>query len=154
MKILKQYLDLDIKEGWLAERSSASIIIGECYFNLNDFKNANKYFMNAFDISQGWREPLIKAARLCQKTDEFRKGIALAHASLGLESIDGFSEDTRNYTVVPVEILYWGYYWTGKKEIAKKYRKLCLDIEPNNSKYNEDAKFFKDIKDIDEVKVL
>ena len=154
IKILKQYLDLDIKEGWLVERSSASIIIGECYLNLNDFKNANKYFMNAFDISQGWREPLIKAARLCQKTDEFRKGIALAHACLGLESTDGFSEDIRNYTVVPFEILYWGYYWIGKKELAKKYWKLCLDIEPNNSKYIEDAKFFKDIKDVDEVKVL
>lgn len=154
MNVLKQYLDSDIKMGWDVERSSASIIIGECYLNMNDLKNANKYFMNAFDIYQGWREPLIKAARLCQKTDEFRKGIALAHACLGLESVDGFSEDTRNYTTVPFEILYWGYFWTNKKELAKKYWKLCIELEPENSKYVEDAKFFKDIKDIDEVKII
>jgi len=147
INILKQYLELGVNEGWLVERSSASVIIGDCYLNLNDRKEAYKFYLNAFNIYQGWREPLIKCGRLCQKTDEFRKGIALAMASLGVDSVDGFAEDIRNYTTVPYEILYWGYFWIGKKELAKKYWKMCIEMEPDNDKYVNDGKFFSSISD-------
>lgn len=143
MSILEKYLDKPNKDVWRPEKSSAAILIGECYERLNNFEKANEYYLKAIDIYSAWREPYIRIARLCQRTDDFHKGAAFAMAALSIDkSGSGFAEHLRSYTVVPFEILYWAYYWTPNMELSKKYWEVCYNVEPDYHKYKHDKKYF------------
>ena len=129
---------------WVPERSSAFCFIGNCYENMGVqyYQDAFQAYNDAFVSFNGWREPLLKAARLCQRTDEFQRGLCYAIASLSIQRISAFAEPTSNYLGLPHEIIYWGYHFTGRNVEASSHWKIAKTLEPEHEKYIGDAQYF------------
>jgi glycosyltransferase involved in cell wall biosynthesis len=142
IKMLERYVNRP--DCWVPERSSAYCLIGSCYENLgsNYYNDAFNAYNLGFVSFNGWREPLLKAARLCQRTDEFQRGLCYAIASLSINRISEFAEPVCNYRGLPHEIIYWGYYFTGRHKEASSHWKIAFTLEPNHEKYLHDKQFF------------
>jgi glycosyltransferase involved in cell wall biosynthesis len=142
IKMLTKYVNQ--KDCWIPERSSAYCLIGNCYEHMGKeyYGEAFKAYNDAFISFNGWREPLLKAGRLCQRTDEFQRGLCYAMASLSINRISAFAEPSCNYLGLPHEIAYWGYYFTKRNREACTHWKIAYTLEPNNEKYINDAQYF------------
>ncbi len=142
IKMLERYVNRP--DCWIPERSSAYCLIGSCYEHLGSeyYNDAFNAYNLAFVSFNGWREPLLKAARLCQRTDEFQRGLCYAIASLSINRISEFAEPLCNYGGLPHEIIYWGYYFTGRHKEASSHWKIAITLEPNHEKYLHDTQFF------------
>ncbi len=142
IKMLLKYVNQ--KDCWIPERSSAYCLIGNCFEHMGKdyYSDAFKAYNDAFISFNGWREPLLKAARLCQRTDEFQRGLCYAMASLSINRISAFAEPSCNYLGLPHEIAYWGYHFTGRSQEACTHWKIAQTLEPTHEKYNNDAQFF------------
>ena len=142
IKMLRTYVSQ--KDAWIPEKSSGYCLIGQCYENLNDLTNASYAYNDAFITYNGWREPLLKMGRLCQRTDEFQRGLCYAMAALSIERKSAFAEPMCNYMGLPHEIAYWGYHFTGRRKEACMHWKLAFTAEPTHEKYINDEKYFKE----------
>lgn len=142
IKMLTKYVHQ--KDCWIPERSSAYCLIGNCYEQLgkNEYVNAFKAYNDGFIAFNGWREPLLKMARLSQRTDEFQRGLCYAMASLSVNRISAFAEPSCNYLGLPHEIAYWGYFFTKREREACTHWKIAITLEPNHEKYKNDAQYF------------
>ncbi len=142
IQMLTKYVNQ--KDCWIPERSSAYCLIGNCYEQLGKpyFQDAFQAYNNGFIAFNGWREPLLKMARLCQRTDEFQRGLCYAMASLSVNRISAFAEPSCNYLGLPHEIAYWGYYFTKREREACTHWKIAKTLEPNHEKYVNDAQYF------------
>lgn len=142
IKMLTKYVQQ--KDCWIPERSSAYCLIGNCYEQLGKDKyvNAFKAYNDGFIAFNGWREPLLKMARLCQRTDEFQRGLCYAMASLSVNRISAFAEPSCNYLGLPHEIAYWGYFFTKREPEACTHWKIAITLEPNHEKYKNDSQYF------------
>jgi glycosyltransferase involved in cell wall biosynthesis len=153
IKMLQRYVNRP--DCWIPERSSAYCLIGSCYENLGSehYKDAFMAYNDGFISFNGWREPLLKAARLCQRTDEFQRGLCYAIASLSINRISEFAEPICNYKGLAHEIIYWGYYFTGRHKEASTHWKIAITLEPNHEKYLHDKQFFDKPELFDELTI-
>lgn len=142
IKMLMKYVNRP--DCWIPERSSAYCLIGSCYEHMGKeyFKDAFKAYNDGFISFNGWREPLLKMARLCQRSDEFQRGLCYTMASLSVERISAFAEPSCNYLGLPHEIAYWGYFFTKREREACTHWKIAFTLEPNHPKYIGDAQYF------------
>ncbi len=142
IRMLQKYIQRP--DCWVPERSSAYCLIGACYEQMGRdyFPQAFQSYNDAFIAFNGWREPLLKMARLCQRTDEFQRGLCYAMASLSVKRISAFAEPMANYLGLPHEIAYWGYHFTGRSKEACTHWKIAISLEPEHEKYKHDAQFF------------
>jgi glycosyltransferase involved in cell wall biosynthesis len=144
IKMLNKYVERP--DCWIPERSSAYCLIGNCYENLSPnkeyFNHAFKAYNDAFIAFNGWREPLLKMARLTQRTDEFQRGLCYSMAALSINRVSAFAEPMQNYLGLPHEIAYWGFHFTGRNREACSHWKVAITLEPNHQKYNNDSRFF------------
>ena len=142
IKMLTKYVNQ--KDCWIPERSSGYCLIGNCYEQLGKdyYGEAFKAYNDAFIAFNGWREPLLKMGRLCQRTDEFQRGLCYAMASLSINRISAFAESSCNYLGLPHEIAYWGYFFTKREREACTHWKIAITLEPKHEKYNNDAQYF------------
>lgn len=151
IKMLRKYIDRP--DCWVPERSSAYCLIGNCYESLGKeyYNDAFKAYNDGFIAFNGWRDPLLKMARLCQRTDEFQRGLCYATAALSIKRMSAFAEPTCNYLGLPHEIIYWGYHFTGRQREASTHWKIAATLEPNHEKYVNDAQFFDKPELFDEI---
>ena len=138
---------------WIPERSSAYCLIGNCYENMGKeyYIQAFQSYNDGFVAFNGWREPLLKMARLCQRTDEFQRGLCYAMAALSVKRISAFAEPMCNYLGLPHEVAYWGYHFTGRAREASTHWKIAITLEPNHEKYKHDAQYFDKPELFDEI---
>ncbi len=153
IKMLLKYVNQ--KDCWVPERSSAYCLIGNCFEHMGKdyYGDAFKAYNDAFIAFNGWREPLLKAARLCQRTDEFQRGLCYAMAALSINRISAFAEPSCNYLGLPHEIAYWGYHFTGRIHEACTHWKIAQTLEPTHEKYVNDAQFFDKPEIFDTIKL-
>lgn len=149
IKMLTKYVHQ--KDCWIPERSSGYCLIGNCYEHLGKdyYSEAFKAYNDAFIAFNGWREPLLKAARLCQRTDEFQRGLCYAMASLSINRISAFAEPSCNYLGLPHEIAYWGYFFTKREREASTHWKIAITLEPCHEKYVNDTQYFNKLEMFD-----
>ncbi len=142
IQMLTKYVNQ--KDCWIPERSSAYCLIGNCYEQLGKpyFQDAFKAYNDGFIAFNGWREPLLKMGRLCQRTDEFQRGLCYAMAGLSVNRISAFAEPSCNYLGLPHEIAYWGYFFTKREREACTHWKIAFTLEPTHEKYVNDAQYF------------
>ncbi len=142
IKMLTKYVNRP--DCWVPERSSGYCLIGACYEYLgkDHFPAAFESYNKGFIAFNGWREPLLKMARLCQRTDEFQRGLCYATAALAVRRMSAFAEPSCNYLGLPHEIAYWGYHFTGREKEACTHWKIASLMEPMHDKYQHDAQFF------------
>jgi glycosyltransferase involved in cell wall biosynthesis len=140
IKMLRKYTGQT--DAWIPEKSSGFCLIAQAYENMGDFSSAFQAYNDAFITFNGWREPLLKMGRLCQRTDEFQRGLCYAVAALSIERKSAFAEPVGNYLGLPHEIAYWGYHFTGRRKEACMHWRLAIAAEPTHDKYNHDRQFF------------
>ncbi len=151
IQMLRKYVERP--DCWVPERSSGYCLIGNCYENMGRtyYADAFKAYNDGFIAFNGWREPLLKMARLCQRTDEFQRGLCYAMAALSIKRISAFAEPICNYLGLPHEIAYWGYHFTGRHREASTHWKIAITLEPNHEKYIHDAQFFDKAELFDQI---
>ena len=140
IQMLRKYVSQ--KDAWIPEKSSGFCLIAQAYENMEDFQSAFQAYNDAFITFNGWREPLLRMGRLCQRTDEFQRGLCYATAALSIERKSAFAEPVANYLGLPHEIAYWGYHFTGRRREACMHWRLAVEAEPDHEKYNHDRQFF------------
>lgn len=153
IKMLLKYVSQ--KDCWVPERSSAYCLIGNCFEHMGKeyYGDAFKAYNDAFISFNGWREPLLKASRLCQRTDEFQRGLCYAMSALSINRISAFAEPSCNYLGLPHEIAYWGYHFTGRTSEASTHWKIAKTLEPTHEKYINDTQFFDKQEIIDNIRL-
>jgi glycosyltransferase involved in cell wall biosynthesis len=151
IKMLRKYIDRP--DCWIPERSSAYCLIGNCYENMGReyYQEAFRAYNDGFIAFNGWREPLLRMARLCQRTDEFQRGLCYTMASLSINRMSAFAEPMCNYMGLPHEIAYWGYHFTGRHKEASTHWKIAITLEPHHEKYINDTQYFDKPQLFDEI---
>jgi glycosyltransferase involved in cell wall biosynthesis len=127
---------------WQPEKARSMVFIGDCYQFLGDMKSALAWWHRSFDAFAS-REPLIRLADHYFHMKDYTKTAAYAAAATAVPKPDAYFVQNDHYGAYPYHLLYWAHYWMGEKGMAKHYLDACLQIEPNNAKFQADkAAFF------------
>ena len=127
---------------WPTEQSQSYCYMGDCYGQLNDVRHQLQCYATAFWVEGGRREPLLRAARAFFFHKKYKQAICYARASLEIGWNGFYSNDMRNYTVEPHELLYQSYGWTGNIPAAQYHLKEALCHQPLNSMYLRDLRYY------------
>ena len=131
-----------LMNGWLTERAQSHIFIGDARLQLGDSLGAIESYIRAFNIDSSRREPLIKIAEYYYRRENHQAAASFAEAALAIGPSDFYANNQAHYTYYPHEILYWAYWYLGKKEESKKHFELALSYRPTYEKYLEAKKFY------------
>nr|QBK90617.1 MAG: glycosyl transferase family 2 [Pithovirus LCPAC104] len=127
-------------KAWFVEKSSSSSILGQCYEKIGNNERARDFYLKAFDIYSGWREPLLNLASLCLKINKCQQSLCFANACLLIERDSSFAESYNNYTYEPYNIIYKSYKKLGKIDKTKEYFEKYLSFNPENKNLEDDEK--------------
>jgi tetratricopeptide (TPR) repeat protein len=128
---------------WNRERCYAYRVIGRCYKELGNMREAEKSFHMAALESPDTREPWCELATLCYIEKRWPECFAYAMRALQITIRENV------YTADPI---VWGYQphdlaaiaaWNiGLKDIAVREGKLALDLEPNDDRLKLNLQFY------------
>lgn len=114
---------------------------------------AKASYWRAHDIDPTRREPLIRLADLYRKlairTEDRGANVAnwqailsLSVAALQIPNTTMLSENEGNYRHVPFDNCAYALSWLGRWEEAKYHHQKCLEYEPWNQRYKDEAKLY------------
>lgn len=133
---------------WIAEKSNAFCLMGECYAKIKEFDKAIKCFFTAYDIYPCLRTPFISLGYMydnmageMNKPEEkekqnqtFRKAYTFGKAALTIpKGLSSFEEPNSHYGYKPHEIIYRATTWLGSdyKKEGKIHYDLCVEFNPD-----------------------
>ncbi len=130
---------------WPTERAQSIIFVGDCYFYLGNMDESYKWYIKAFELEPNRREPLMKLAEHFNRLNKPAQAVAFAEAALTIPGISYYANHQPYYEYVPYEILYWGYWYLGKKEKSKENFLKAFSYNPRNPKYIQDQVFYNEL---------
>ena len=143
--ILQKLINIDKSKVWLAELSSAYIIIGDCYLNLNCVEKTIENYNKAHLEFKGWREPLIKLALLKINLNEYKEALDILINCLTINKVSVYVENSINYTYLPHKLIYEICIKLSGKFInfGKKHFDLCCEF---TKEFKDDEIYFEKVE--------
>lgn len=130
---------------WPTEKAQSLIFMGEAYMQLGNEDLAIECWHKAYDIEPGRREPLIKLAQFYFQKNDPQRTAAYASAALTIPMGNFYANDTSHYRHVPHELLYWAFFYLGKKDEAREHFLKAVSYAPDHPKYLFESQFFVDL---------
>jgi glycosyltransferase involved in cell wall biosynthesis len=141
IKEFKRHISMN---GWKAERSQSMIYVGNCYLYLGDEIEALGWYHKAYIFYPERREGLIKLGEHFFKKQDWDKTIMYLEGSLKIKRSGFYSDNVKYYEDLPHWMLYIAYWWSGEKDKSKYHYTKALEFDPENPKYINDGKFYKE----------
>lgn len=133
-----------MENAWLPERAQSLSYIGECRELLEQGHAAEESYRRAAALDPSRREPLIRLASLLSRRGDFAASIPPAEQALAIPRTCGYGELAANYTWVPHSLLYWSYFWLGKKSEARAHWDEFVRLAPDHELVAEHGRMFSD----------
>jgi tetratricopeptide (TPR) repeat protein len=130
------------KTAWNVERAESLCLMGACYEALKRPEDAAGCYLRATILDPTRRHPFLRLAYLAKDRSDFLGSVAFAAAALMIPRATLYVEPDQNYTTGPHALLYWGLFWLGRRDEAKVHWKKCRELDPENEKFKDDARFF------------
>ena len=145
IKTLKNHLQLK-SATWKEERSSSMRYIGDSYFALKDYENAEYYYKLSVKETPQVREPYFKLGKFYYETKRYLDAIIM------LESMQNIKERELNYISNPQA---WGYevfdylslcyYELGDKKNALINSVKAVNLKPQDKRLLDNLDYFKNM---------
>ena len=126
---------------WKAERGQSMVFIGDAYGQLKDEEKQIEWYQKAFTLDGSRRESLMRLANLYYKKGDRQRTACYCSAALQIPWNGYYANQHQHYAQEPHELLYWAL-WESDREQSKYHWEKCLEYQPNNPKFIEDAKFY------------
>jgi glycosyltransferase involved in cell wall biosynthesis len=139
IKELKRHLTL----GQMAMENAQSLIfIAKCYGHLNLPEKQIDYLSRSIFMDGTRREPYIELANFYLHNRRFLQAVAFAKAALEIPYNSYYANNMSHYTDEPHKILYTAYGFIGMIEEAKLHNRMCIQMQPDNSEYLRDYRYY------------
>jgi predicted O-linked N-acetylglucosamine transferase (SPINDLY family) len=130
--------------------------IGSCYYGLNDFKSALKFFLKAYQLNNSFQETLLRLGMVYSQLNDNENGLRYFNLALNTKvdqfkvfnSLGDFYKKNKNYDLsiayyeksininpnyyLALENLANLFFKLNKFKLAEKYFLKCLEIEKNS----------------------
>lgn len=138
---LVKYLDLIGQYCWHDEKGNAIYMIARACEGLGDLDRAESWALRALSETAG-REPYIFLARIYHAQQRWWESRFYAEAALRITDNKAYFRDTNCYRAAPWDYLTASAFKLGDRDTAKKGAAKCLEFEPDNPRYKENARYF------------
>jgi tetratricopeptide (TPR) repeat protein len=120
---------------WGHERSYALRYQGKSYQELRQYDQAEKSFLKAQEEEPSIREPWVDLAGLYQVTKQWKKSLDCAERALSITHREYFyTNDPPAWEEKPYDLAALAAWNLGNKELAVKYGKQAVEINPNDAR--------------------
>ena len=127
---------------WATERSQSMVHIGEALFTIGESEEAISWMIKAFNLEPNRREPLMKIAEHFYKLNQPDHVIAYVAAALQIKGTEFYANYQPYYEHVPHEMMYWALWQKGELRASKDHFDVCFALQPFNSKYLADYRWY------------
>jgi tetratricopeptide (TPR) repeat protein len=120
------------------------------FLYLGDLTLDPEWYHGSFHIYTR-RQPLLKLSEYYMNKKEYLKAVCFAKASLEIDHQDDFSDELEDYTDKAHWLLYFNYWYIGKKDDSKIHYDICYgyhELENMPDKYLNDYRFYYDLPTI------
>lgn len=133
---------------WPDEANQSRVHIGDCHYHMGNIREAIHNWIDAFDMNPGRREPLMKIAEHYYKAGSVDHVIAYVAAALQIKEGSFYANFQPYYENLPHEWMYWALWQKGEYNAAKRHFDICFALQPFNSKYLHDYRYYYELPKI------
>lgn len=127
---------------WDPESARICIWMSECYEQLGDSRNAQKYYREACTKNSGEREPYYEAAKYFLRVNDYSN--CYRYATLALtattRSLHHY-EDVAAWNGGVEDLIGVSSWYIGKRDESLTYSKLALDMMPKDERVRKNYEF-------------
>lgn len=129
---LKRHLQLP-SATWADERCASMRYIAKCYINLQNLKEAQRWYLRAIAQAPHLREPWLDFAMLAYENEDWYLLLWLTSQALAIrERPRTYITEASSWGVLPHDLASLGYFYTGQYEKALHHIDSALEIEPDD----------------------
>lgn len=129
---LNRHLQLP-RDTWADERCASMRYISKCYVNLQNYEEAQRWFLRAIAQAPNLREPWLDFAVFAYENQDWYLLLWLTGRALAIqERPRTYITEAANWGTLPDDLASLGYFYTGQYEKALLHVNRALEIEPAN----------------------
>ncbi len=142
IKTLKKHLKLKTST-WNCERCASLRYIGNCYNQLQNYKNAEKYFKMAIIENPTDREPYYDLAKFYYEREKFLDCAFVIESMLNIKNRNfNYISNPRCWNYSVYDMLALCYFYLKNKEKALKNSLKAITLNPQNKRLINNHKFY------------